>query len=146
LSGIRYDLSVVYDDVNDARDELPEWFARNDWHRFIFVALSRDAVAGGDADGDGNCSTPVNTCLTLNVSGKAGRPGVRALLVSSGPRLGHQDRSSGDCDGIAGARLCAYLEGDNGDKSTALQADTYAREERSSHYNDQVRIVDPLPP
>jgi hypothetical protein len=146
LSDIRYDLSVVYDDVNDARDELPEWFARNDWHHFIFVALSRDAVAGGDADGDGHCSTPLNRCLTLTVSGNAGRSDVSALLLSSGARLTYQDRSSGDCGAGADALLCAYLEGDNGDKSTLLQIDSYARAELSTHYNDQVRIVDPLLP
>jgi hypothetical protein len=148
LSGIRYDLSVVYDDVDDARDELPEWFAENNWHHFIYVAISQDAVPGGDADGDGDCSTPVNTCLTLNASGRVARSDVRALLVSSGPRLSQQDRSIGDCDGDGTTDdiLCAYLEADNSDKSTPDLADTYARGEFSARFNDQVRIVDPLPP
>jgi hypothetical protein len=148
LGGIRYDLSVVYDDVDDRRDELPEWFARNNWHHFVFAAFSRDAVAGGDADGDGDCSTPVNTCLMLNASGKLARSDVRALVVSSGIQLPHQDRSIGDCDGdgVSDDVLCSYLEGDNSDKSSALLADTYARGAFSSRLNDQVRIVDPLPP
>jgi hypothetical protein len=148
LDGIRYDLSVVYDDVDDARDELPEWFARNNWHHFMFVAVSRDAVAGGNADGDGDCSTPVNSCLTLNVSGKVARSDVRALLVSSGAQLLLQDRSVGDCDGdrTTDDVLCAYLEGDNSDRSTPALGDTYARGDFSFEFNDQLRIVDPLPP
>jgi hypothetical protein len=148
LRGIRYDLSVVYDDVDDARDELPEWFAENNWHHFIYVALSADAVPGGNADGDGDCKTPVNTCLTLNASGRVARSDVRALVISSSARLLHQDRAMGDCDGdgVADDFLCAYLEGDNSDKSTPDLADTYARGGFNSQFNDQVRIVDPLPP
>jgi len=148
LSGIRYDLSVVYDDLIDSRDEVPEWFARNNWHHFIFAAFSEDAVAGGNADGDGDCSTPVNTCLILNASGKLARSDLRALVVSSGIPFPHQDRSIGDCDGdgVAEDFLCSYLEGDNSDTSSAVLADTYARGAFSSRFNDQLRIVDPLPP
>ncbi len=148
LSGIRYDLSVVYDDVDDVRDELPEWFAENNWHHFIYVALSEDAVPGGNADGDGDCKTPVNTCLALNASGRVVRSDVRALVISSSAGLPHQDRSIGDCDGdgVADDFLCAYLEGDNSDKFTPVLGDTYARGGFSSQFNDQVRIVDPLPP
>ena len=74
-------------------------------------------------------------------------PGEQSLL-SSGAGLSHQDRSIGDCDGDGAADdfLCAYLEGDNSDKSTPALADTYARGEFSLRFNDQVRIVDPLPP
>jgi hypothetical protein len=148
LRDIRYDLSVVYDDVNDERDELPEWFAENDWHHFIYVAIAQDAVPGGDVDGDGDCSTPANTCLTLNVAGRAVRKDVRALVISSGGRWAGQDRSIGDCDGdgIADDFLCAYFEGDNSDKSSPAAADTYARDPFSRAFNDQLRVVDPLPP
>ncbi len=148
VSGIRFDLSVVYDDTDDERDELPEWFAENDWHHLIYAALSSDAVAGGDADGDGDCRTPLNTCLTLNVDGTAARTDVRALLVSAGSEWAHQDRSNGDCDGdgIGDDFLCAYFEGDNSDRSTVAQSDTYARDKYSADFNDQIRIVAPLPP
>jgi hypothetical protein len=148
LSGIRYDLSIVYDGIVDARDELPEWFAENNWHHFIYAAISSDAVPGGNADGDGNCATPVNTCLTLNVSGKTARSDVRALLVSSGHQLAGQDRSIGDCDGdgIADDFLCAYFEGENSDWPTMAAANTFARDPLSTTFNDQVRIVEPLPP
>ena len=148
LGGIRYDLSVVYDDADDRRDELPEWFARNNWHHFVFAAFSRDAVAGGNADGDGDCSTPVNTCLELNASGKPGRSDVRALVISSGVQLAYQDRSIGDCDGdgVTDDVLCSYLEGDNSNRATTVLADTYARGAFSSRFNDQLRVVDPLPP
>jgi len=148
LNGIRYYLSVVYDGVDDRRDELPEWFALNNWHHFVFAAFSRDAVAGGNADGDGDCSTPVNTCLMLNASGKLARSNVRALVISSGTQLAHQDRSIGDCDGdgVSDEVLCSYLEGDNSDRATAVVADTFARGAFSARFNDQLRIVDPLPP
>ena len=148
VSGIRFDLSVVYDDIDDERDELPEWFAENNWHHFIYAALSSDAVAGGDADGDGDCRTPVNTCLTLNVDGTAARSDVRALLVSAGAEWAHQDRSNGDCDGdgIGDDFLCAYFEGDNSDRSTVARSDTYASDKYSVEFNDQIRIVAPLPP
>jgi len=148
LSGIRYDLSVVYDDVDDARDELPEWFVENNWHHFIYAALSKDAVAGGNADGDGDCSTPVDRCLRLTVAGKTVRSDVRALLVSSGGQWAVQDRSIGDCDGdgFFDDFLCAYFEEENSDKSTPDAVDTYARNRLSAAFNDQLRIVDPLPP
>lgn len=148
LSGIRYDLSIVYDDNEDERDEIPEWFAENDWHHFIYAAFSKDAVPGGNADGDGDCATPTNTCLTLNVAGKSVRSDVRALLISSGGQWAGQDRSIGDCngDGIADDFLCAYFENDNSDKSTPLAEDTYARDPYSARFNDQLRIVEPLTP
>ena len=146
--GIRFDLSVVYDDVDDTRDELPEWFVENNWHHFIYVALSADAVAGGNTDGDGDCKTPVNTCLTLNASGRVARSDVRALVISASAGLPHQNRTIGDCDGdgVADDFLCAYLEGDNSDRTTPTAADTYARNRYSAQFNDQVRIVAPLPP
>jgi hypothetical protein len=148
LSGIRYELSVVYDDVDDARDELPEWFVENNWHHFIYAALSKDAVAGGNADGDGDCSTPVDWCLRLTVAGKTVRSDVQALLISSGGQWAVQDRSIGDCDGdgFFDDFLCAYFEQENSDKSTPAAADTYARNRLSAAFNDQLRIVDPLPP
>lgn len=148
VSGIRFDLSVVYDDVDDARDELPEWFAENDWHHFVFAAFSADAVAGGDVDGDGDCATPADTCLRLTVDGVVARSDVRAMLISAGPALAHQHRSAGDCDadGVADDFLCAYLEGDNRDRSSAEQADTYARRAQAATFNDLVRVVSPLPP
>jgi hypothetical protein len=148
LHGIRFDLSVVYDDIDDERDELPEWFAENDWHHFIYAAFSSDAVAGGDADGDGDCMTPVNTCLILRANGVVARTDVRALLISAGTEWAHQDRWVGDCDGdgVGDDFLCAYFEGDNADKSTVARTDTYARDAYSAAFNDQVRVIAPLPP
>lgn len=147
LSGIRYDLSVVYDDRHDARDELPEWFVENQWHHLVYAAFSADAVAGGNADGDDDCRTPFDNCLTLNAAGRAVPAGVRGLVISPGAALAHQDRLVGDCngDGVADNYLCAYFEGANSDRSTPRRADTYLRGEFTRHFNDQVRIVDPPP-
>lgn len=148
VRGVRFDLSIVYDDVDDSRDELPEWFAENDWHHFIYVALSSDAVAGGNSDGDDDCTTPVNTCLAMSVDGTIDRNDVRALLISAGAETGNQDRAIGDCDGdgVVDDFLCAYLERENSEASTSGSADVYARDRYSAHFNDQVRIVAPLPP
>jgi len=147
LQGIRYDLSVVYDGRDDERDEVPEWLVENDWHHFIHAAFSADAVAGGNGDGDDDCTTPVDDCLTLIAAGRPVPMGVRALVISSGAVLAHQDRSIGDCDGdgIGDDHLCAWLEDDNSDRSTPARADTYVRGGFSRHFNDQVRIVDPPP-
>ena len=73
---------------------------------------------------------------------------MRALLVSAGAEWAHQDRSNGDCDGdgIGDDFLCAYFEGDNSDRSTVAQSDTYARDKYSADFNDQIRVVAPLPP
>ena len=148
LSDIRYELSIVYDDADDWRDELPEWFVENDWHHFVYVALSEDAAPGGDADGDGDCTTPVSTCLTLTVEGVTARSDIQALVVTAGVSRWEQDRAIGDCDGdgVHDAFLCAYFEGANSDQSTPAAADTYARDVHSAEFNDQVRVVSPLPP
>jgi hypothetical protein len=147
LTGIRFDLSIVYDAVDDERDELPEWFARNSWHHFVQAAFSGDAVAGGDVDGDGDCSTPVNTCLGLRVDGTTVRRDIAGLVVSAGAELRDQNRAVGDCDGdgVRDDFLCAYFEGDNSDRSTALRADIYARDSYSAGFNDQIRIIEPSP-
>jgi hypothetical protein len=164
VNDIRYDLSVVYDDVDDAKDEVPEWFAENDWHHFIYAAVSQDAVAGGNADLDTNCATPANSCLKLNVAGAASRSDIRALLMSSGVQWTNQDRTIGDCDGdglinpLNDSFLCAYFDGDttlydvstevlrHGANTQAVTADFYARDTFNTGFNDQIRIVEPLPP
>lgn len=147
LSGIRYDLSVVYDGRDDERDELPEWLVENGWHRFIEVAYSADAAPGGDRDGDGDCATPMNTCLALVVDGNVVRADVRALVVSSGVPGPLQDRGIGDCDGdgVYDNFLCAYFESGNADVSTPAAADTFAQDAYGARFNDQVRVVAPLP-
>ena len=144
LGGIRYDLSVVYDGVHDGRDELPEWFVINEWHHFVHAAFSADAVAGGDADGDGDCRTPVDTCLSLRAAGRPVGRGVRALVIAPGAALPAQDRVVGDCDGdrVPDDFLCAYLEGENADRSTPARADGFVRGALGRGFNDQVLIVE----
>lgn len=148
LSGVRFDLSVVYDDLHDARDELPEWFAENDWHHYIYVALSADAAPGGDSDGDGDCQTPVDTCLRLRIAGEVARSDIRALAVSAGAALAGQNRARGECggEGRSNGFRCAFMEGDNGDDSTPRSADTFVRDGPGARFNDQIRVIAPLPP
>ena len=163
VNGIRYDMSVVYDDVDDARDEIPEWLAENNWHHFIFATFAEDFMAGGDAD----CVSST-TCLTLNVAGVDTLISVEGLLLSAGVEWTNQDRTIGDCDGDGGGPqsdptddsfLCAYFDSvdtttydvstdllHHGQNTQAINLDFYAREVFGANYNDQVRIVAPLPP
>jgi hypothetical protein len=162
LSGIRYDLGVAYDDVDDGRDEIPEWFVENNWHHFIFAAFSQDVVAGGNIDLDGNCTTPTNTCLSINADGLPARSNdVPALLISSGVEWTNQNRAIGDCDGIPGidpnndSFLCAYFDSNDttsyvvsaeilrhGANTANITTELYARDDFGDDFNDQVRIIE----
>jgi len=163
VSGIRYDLSVVYDDIDDAMDEVPEWFAENEWHKFIYAGFSGDVVAAGNSDADNNCATPTNSCLSLNTNATVHSTDIPALLISSGAEWTNQDRAIGDCDGDGGGPLtdpaddsflCAYLDGDtssynvstdilrHGANTLTVPADWYAKDVFDGNFNDQVRIMD----
>jgi hypothetical protein len=163
VNNIRYDLSVVYDGVDDAKDEVPEWFAENNWHHFIYVAASQDLVVGGNADADDNCTTPINSCLSMNANGVVARTDIPALLISSGVQWTNQDRDIGDCDGDGGGPLtdptddsflCAYFDGDttiydvstdilrHGANTLTVPADWYARDTFGLGFNDQIRTID----
>lgn len=162
VNGIRYDLSVVYDDIDDTKDELPEWFVENNWHHFIFAALSSDVAPGGDND----CTNPApDTCLTLNVDGFPAPIDIRALLISAGAQRTKQDRAIGECDGVVGldpnndSFFCAYFDSvdtapynvstevlHHGSNAASINTDLYARDVFSANFNDQVRIIEPLPP
>jgi len=143
VGGIRFAIAIVYDGVDDKKDELPQWFTENHWHRLVFVAMSRDVVAGGDGD----CTTPTNSCLTLTVDGSAVRNDIEALLMAPGSQLPGQNRGSGDCDGdgMPDDALCAYFESDNGNRSTPVLSDTFARNQLSAAFNDQVLVLAPPP-
>ena len=166
VNGIRYDLAIVYDDVDDAKDELPEWLAENDWHHYVYAAFSPDRVVGGNADLDDDCTTPANACLSLNIGGAAARNDVPALLVSSGSEWANQNRDTGDCDGDGGGPLadplddsflCAYLDSDTSSYDVSVEilqhglntipaqsitADFFAREVFGTGFNDQLRIIE----
>ena len=147
VDNIRYDLSVISNNTDDPVtadpldpwDEVPEWFAENNWPHFIYAEFPPDFVGGGDGD----CSGPPITCVTLNAAGSQVLPDdIRALLVSAGAQLSTQDRdTSFGCTGVE--YLCEYFEGDNSDIPSP---NTFSRNGFSAGFNDQVRIVDPPPP
>jgi len=164
ISGIRYDLGVAYDDVDNADDEVPEWFVENNWHHFIYAAVVPDIFAGGNGD-----CVDSGTCLTVNIAETAVETDIRALLISSGTRLAllGQDRNVGDCDGdsiITSANdsfLCSYFDSDTlisdynvlndvlrhgavTDPSIQLPitSDVYSRNLFGTGFNDQMRVIE----
>jgi hypothetical protein len=141
----------------------------NDWHHYIYAAFAEDVVAGGDGD----CTTPGSptppTCLTLNVAGDSVPSEIQGLVISAGVALPTQDRAIGDCDGDGTGQidnpaddsfLCAYFDSENTDAydvsaeklrhganalSISPPDDSYARDNHSNRFNDQVRVIDLAP-
>jgi hypothetical protein len=137
-----FDTSIYYDLRDD--DELPAWFSANEWSAYIYAKLSADHVSGGGDD----CVTNTN-CLSLDVQGTLGvRTDLRAVLIGAGSALAGQDRARGtDCANTPGVPLpqeymCTFFESVNDTTGN----DTTARNTPALGFNDQVRVVLPLPP
>jgi len=122
--------------------ELPAWFSVNEWSTYVYAKLSADHVSGGADD----CVANAN-CLSLDVQGTLGvRTDARAVLVGAGPALTGQDRARGDdCDSNPATPpdfMCTFFESAN---DTAGN-NTAERNTPTVGFNDQVRVVSPLPP
>ena len=124
FTGLEYDLSV-------ARDGVPQWFVDNDWHRYVYAAVSGEEVGTGGAPG--GCIGSGAGCLTVNASGGA-RTDVPAFLIGAGPALPGQARA-----GCGAACLGEYFE----PPDNAAGGDSATRAPPAANFNDQVRIVGP---
>jgi hypothetical protein len=147
ITGIRYeDLDVPGD--------LPRWFVDNKWHHFIYASVSDDALPGGNADADADCTTPVNSCLTVQFSGTAVRDDVAALVVGPGTMLTTQNRTTAStlCVGQTPPKpaiFCDYFEAPNSDDESPstrnlifgrAPSDTFSV---TTTFNDHIRAVPP---
>ena len=101
------------------------WYAANDWHRLVYMAL-----AAGHAPQGGNVCTPGVNCLTLmNGAVLSNAP---ALLLVAGTDLGGARPS---------ANLGDYLEGDN----ASAGDDSFEVHYPGPGFNDAVLVLPPLP-
>jgi hypothetical protein len=143
FEGIRYEIDVP--------NELPGWFVENNWHHYIYAAISDDAVGGGDADND--CTTPANSCLTVQLAGAPVRNDVDAVVVSPGTMLTAQDRDTATtlCPGQAPPKpavFCDYFESPNSDDESPGSNLIFGRTpinifSVTAAFNDHVRPVPP---
>jgi len=112
--------------LHETNGELPDWFIKNNWHRFVYVAYSADYAPGGAAD----CINSVN-CLTL-VGAGAPNDDKQAIVIIAGDELDTQDRSS--------ATLNSYFEGMNS-IVTPPDNDVFEKAKATSIFNDQIKVL-----
>jgi len=106
---------------------LPGWFVENEWHRFVYVALSAAHVPGVAA---ATCMPGVD-CITLRRGGTRDEDDKRALLVIAGPALASQSRPAGD--------PVEYFEGENATGGD----DRFETRRPGAGFNDQLRVAAP---
>jgi hypothetical protein len=141
-----------YEDTNEVRPDIPEWFIRNKWYQYFYIAYSD----GGDIPGDTlRCDDngfDDNICLTLNIDPPAAtvQNNIRAIIIYSGRELANQPESQ------ASGLINAYFEGDadndalenaNGDNTFDKTGYRYNAAGEPINYNDRIRIgitCDPL--
>ena len=125
FTGLEYDLSV-------AQDGIPRWFVDNEWHRYVYAAVSGEETGAGGSS-PGKCIESRAGCLILNAAGMA-RTDVPAFLIGAGPALPGQtrDRCGTACPG-------EYFE----PPDNAAGGDSATRAALAADFNDQVRVVGP---
>ena len=125
FTGLEYDLSV-------AQDGIPQWFVDNEWHRYVYAAVSGEETGAGGSS-PGRCIESEAGCLILNAAGMA-RTDVPAFLIGAGPALPGQtrDRCGTACPG-------EYFE----PPDNAAGGDSATRAALAADFNDQVRVVGP---
>ena len=112
-----------YDDANDIKPDIPEWFVRNKWYQYVYVAYSNGEIPG---------ATPICTagvdCLELTVNTSI-RNNIRALVMITGEEVLAQDWSNG--------QLSDYF-----DLAENRDADRdFTRLAESANFNDKIRIA-----
>ena len=125
FTGLEYDLSV-------SRDGVPRWFVDNEWHRYLYAAVS-SAETGAGGPAPGGCIGSGSGCLTVNASGGI-RTDVPAFLIGAGPALPGQART-----GCGTACLGEYFE----PPDNAAGGDAATRAVLAADFNDQIRVIGP---
>ena len=115
---IRYELALD--------DELPSWIIDQNWHHYLYVAVSPAAKPGGSGLCDDSDTTD---CLTL--SGMTPSSDKQALVVAAGAALDWQTRGSWG--------VSEYYELDN----ISYSDGTYEKASSSDSFNDQIRVITP---
>ena len=136
--------------LSETNGEIPRWFIKNNWHQLTYIAYSEGDSPGATVD----CAEGID-CLVLN--GFSTTNDKRAILIAAGqvsdttlerdivldndcsiittpPGTRIQDRSSGNIN--------EYYESDNCDRND----DVFQWSPFSTTFNDQVRVVDIVPP
>lgn len=114
--------------LQQATNEIPDWFIRNNWQQLIYVAYSN-----GDTPAIASVCTTGTDCLTLSGGGMPNN-NKRALAIIAGQELSTQNRSTGI--------LNTYYEGSN---NVLNDSDTFQKATLSTSFNDQVRIFNTAP-
>nr|VFK56493.1 MAG: hypothetical protein BECKTUN1418D_GA0071000_10482 [Candidatus Kentron sp. TUN] len=130
VSGIQFDLIP----------SLPSWFFSNNWRKFIYLAISRTYLPGGNGDCLRN-----NNCLTLKTVGIGGttiRDNVKALVISAG----RETDGSGCLQTRPASNLGQYLEKENVHPIGNFSNFTFEQRHRlfsDACFRDQLKIVTP---
>jgi hypothetical protein len=107
------------------------WFVRNEWHRFVYYAVTQPNTAIALSSFD--CTS--SNCLRLN---DPGTRNIRALLVLAGRALPGQVRPSNN--------IANYLENQNADGGTLFEQRPVRRVTMAANanapWNDRIVIVD----
>ncbi len=136
------EMNSVFYAMDPGSSAIPEWFARMDWQRYVFIAYpppTAEPLPGAPA---GACTDGVD-CLALCIDGvdcpgDAGAPAalrnVRALALSVGPAMAGQNR--------AVATAAQYLEGENADiANTGASDGIFLRRPDDAMVNDRARVL-----
>jgi len=129
--------------LRETTNELPEWFIKNKWYQYIYVAYS----SGDEPDAvDSPCTAPgMSSCLQLD-GAVAPVNNKRAVVIAAGPEI--NTTMNNNCNTVTefsqnrvNGNMNEYFELENCDPAD----DTFTRGERTTIFNDQVSVVAPVP-
>lgn len=138
---VHYDLDTDGIDLNNDGDyldsdeeppELPSWFVENNWHELVYIVYSSTEPLPGDTTAGNDCKSLGGPCVTLNGTGNP-NDNKRAVVLSAGPQLSGQDRSTS-------ADMADYYEDDN-----ANGDDILLKASESGSFNDKSGVVSEAP-
>ncbi len=139
-SGVQYDLDVDgidsnddgdYEDTGEVSPELPEWFVKNEWHHFVYVAYpTSEAISGG-----ATACVSGTDCLVLDGAGTPDDD-KRAIAIIAGEDLTPDTtRPNGT--------LSDYFESEN--SNVVSDGIFEMRQDLDDTFNDQVKVIATAP-